>query len=269
VELALEAELVLERGTAAFRGLSLQRYPLEASELEQAEALCRAWLAAPQTDATFALSRSDDERDDNSLVSVLRARVRASGFVVAIRFNAELASTAAAGEGFVVIRPNVWLSAQQAARIAEHELFAHVLPRLRAQHEAIGLFRVGARGSGEDEEGRALCLEQRAGHLDAARGRELALRHLAASAVRAGATFSEVVRLLLAHAADIDAACDGALRALRGGGLGREITYVPAFVRLSGAFAASPELERFFERGRVSLAVARALVRHDPQSLVV
>ena len=52
------------------------------------------------------------------------------------------------------------------------------------------------------------------------------------------------------------------MRIHRGGGLAREVAYVPAYHEVAHAFAENAELERWFERGRVSLGAARDLVSH-------
>jgi hypothetical protein len=126
-----------------------------------------------------------------------------------------------------------------------------------AQREALALFRIGAARSSDDEEGRALLIECRARVLEGARRRELARRHLAGERVRAGASFVGTVSELIGRGQDIESSVEAACRAFRGGGLGREFVYLVALSRVKRAFAADPELERWFERGRVSVAAAR------------
>ena len=263
-ELLVEAELLLARGTPQFQRLACQRYVISDKELEDSEVLAHEWLREPPSQLPADPIVSDDRRDPRSLWCVLERRIQQSGFPIRLVVSAELSSAAAAGDGFVAMRSNARYSAEAAERIAQHELLAHVFPRFHARQQRIGLLRVGVRGSGEEEEGRALLIEQRGGYLDNARRRELALRHLAASAVRSGADFEQLVRLLEAHGSSLEAACDTAFRALRGGGLAREIAYIPAFLRVSEAFSAAPELERWFERGRATLAFSRALAGGPP-----
>jgi hypothetical protein len=50
-----------------------------------------------------------------------------------------------------------------------------------------------------------------------------------------------------------------AARVHRGGGLGREIVYLPARFRVRAAFETDASLELMFERGRVSVDAARIL----------
>jgi len=258
-ELRVEAELLQARGTDRFQRLACQRYVISDKELEGSANLAQEWLREPLSQLPADTIFSDDRRDPRSLWCVLERRIQESGLPVRLVVSAELSSAAAAGDGFVAVRGNARYSAEAAERVAQHELLAHVFPRFQARRQRIGLLRVGVRGSGEEEEGRALLIEQRGGYLNNARRRELALRHLAASAVRSGADFEHVVRLLEGHGLTLEAACDAALRALRGGGLAREIAYIPAFLRVSTALHGAPELERWFERGRATLAFSEAL----------
>jgi hypothetical protein len=141
-------------------------------------------------------------------------------------------------------------------------VLGHALPRHRASTETIGLFAAGpARGS-EDEEGRAVLLEQRHGLLDPSRRRELALRHLMATAVRRGADFTETVRTGLERGANAEEAVPVAARIHRGAGLAREIAYLPAFLRVRQAFATDPSVERYLERGRIGVEVVPELELH-------
>jgi hypothetical protein len=152
----------------------------------------------------------------------------------------------------------LWHSRNTVTRIVLHEIEGHVRPRVLAQREELGLFRVGSANSGDDEEGRALLLERGAGVLEGARRRELARRHIAARGARQGAAFEDVVLELLGLGQDITSAVEAACRAYRGGGLGRESVYLVSLARVARAFEAEPELESYFEHGRVSVEAARA-----------
>jgi hypothetical protein len=96
---------------------------------------------------------------------------------------------------------------RDAARIAL-QLLAHALPRARSAHAPLLLLRAGTAGSIESEEGRALLVEARAEKLGPARRRELALRHVAALAVRRGADFEETFRALAVRGAERARALD-------------------------------------------------------------
>ncbi|MFZ5894571.1 MAG: tyrosine/phenylalanine carboxypeptidase domain-containing protein [Myxococcota bacterium] len=253
-ELLLEAELVESVGSRRFAGLARRRYPSEPSPA--LEALVEELAAGMvETDELIEVEAPHPQ----SLLNVVRRRIAEWKLPVRVELRTQLSCVAAAGDGFVAIRRGAHLSALAAERVAAHELLAHVMPRLQAAHEALGIYRVGTRGANEDEEGRALCIEQRLATWDSARRRELAFRHRAAERVHAGVELNDCVHELVRAGATFDHALDWSLRALRGGGLAREIVYLPAMLRFSHAIANDPSCERFFERGRVSLVAVPAL----------
>jgi len=267
-ELEREAELVEALGTPRFLRLSTLRFDPDRLSLPHAvQAVLQDWLGSASDRPRSARVATDDARHPGSLLNVLRRRIGRSRQAIRVEIWSGLPTVAAAGNDVVWIRPGVALPRHHAERIALHELEGHVLPRCAARHEALALFRTGARHSGEHEEGRALLLEERAGLLDGQRRRELALRHLAAVAVREGATLTEAVRLQVARGAELSGALETVLRAARGGGLGRELVYLPAYLRVKSEFSRRPRLERLFERGRVSLEAASVLESQEEVSI--
>ncbi|MEI9948977.1 MAG: tyrosine/phenylalanine carboxypeptidase domain-containing protein [Pseudomonadota bacterium] len=255
LELECESQAAEQIGTAEFAACCARRYPLETSpDADAADAWAAHWIHAADV-AQSKLHRSDDRADPESLICALeRAAV---GLPVRVQIRNQTAA-ASVGDGFVGVRAGLWHSRETVTRIVLHEIEGHVRPRVLAQREALGLFRVGSARSNDDEEGRALLLERGAGVLEGARRRELASRHLAARAVRAGASFQEIVQQLLGLGQDISSAVEAACRAQRGGGLGREYVYLVSLARVTRAFEAEPELEGYFEHGRVSVDAARA-----------
>jgi hypothetical protein len=255
-------ELVVEAGAAehidseAFGSYSACRYPLEVSaDAGAADAWAARWISASDRRST-TLHESDDRGDPWSLFSTLQRATE--GLPVRVELRPNQAAAAAVGEGFIGVRPGLWHTEREVLRIVLHEVDGHARPRVSAQREALGLFRVGSAASNDDEEGRALLLEWRAGLLEGARRCELARRHIAARNVRAGTSFVGTVSELLGLGQDIVSAVEAACRAYRGGGLGREIVYLVALSRVERAFETEPELELWFERGRVSVEAARA-----------
>jgi hypothetical protein len=261
LELESEAALVAALGTPRFAELARERYaPERFATAEDTEALLEAWGSEVfEDDSSDELIRADDGRHPRSLTNVLHARIGELGVPVRVELRASISTLAAAGDGFVAIRPEARLTATEAERIAAHELLAHVLPRIRARSEENGLFRVGPRSSGDEEEGRALLIEERLGFFDAPRRRELALRHELSRQAREGARFPELVRCARERGVRLERAVDLGLRTLRGGGLGRELVYLPAYSWVRQTFAQDRHLEHFFERGRMSVAAARVL----------
>jgi hypothetical protein len=279
-ELELEARLVENIGRTSFRKLAAERFraPLGVLHVRTLDFVERALGEAPSTPASSRLAfdgagapsinvpaagapstniMSCDPVSPASLVNKVARLARELGLSIRVETRPDQLAIAATGHGLVAVRPGVWLTADTASRIALHEVVGHALPRMRSRHAPWALFRAGTAGSVEAEEGRALLVERRAGRLDGARRRELALRHVGALCVQRGADFDETFRELVARGGRGPEAVELAVRVHRGGGLGREIVYLPAYHEVSRAFDEEPALERWFERGRVGLEAAR------------
>ncbi len=258
-ELELEARLAEAVGQPEFGALAAQRFPAPPGEDgDQTLALSRSYAGLSVHKVDEPLHASDDASDSQSLVSQMRKRVAELGLGVRVEVRAQ-AAVAAVGDGLIAIRPRVWLTEKQAQRIVVHETLGHALPRKRARSASLGLLAVGSAKSAETEEGRALLVEERARLLDDDRKRELGFRHLAAASVRRGASFRDTSEELVELGWPVETALDLAARVHRGGGLAREIVYLPSYLEVKRALSADPALERWLERGRVSLAAARVL----------
>ncbi|MFP6683440.1 MAG: tyrosine/phenylalanine carboxypeptidase domain-containing protein, partial [Polyangiaceae bacterium] len=179
-ELTLEAKLCMTVGTEAFGGLANERYPRRDSFDEAADALCHEWLRAADESSHAADAeptiRSDDALDPRSLLSQMRSMVGARRLGVRVVVSSRLAALAATGPGAVYVASGHMLTATAAHRTVLHEIEGHVLPRIRAAQAALGIFRSGTRYGSDDQEGRALCIEDKAGFLLATRRAELARR---------------------------------------------------------------------------------------------
>jgi hypothetical protein len=262
LELELEAWLAERVGESDFAALSRRRFPLP-DDPSQMRKLAQQFLTAPPgvnpSEKADNLHVSDDERDPESLWSELSRRLSRERFAIRIEVVKGLVSLAAVADGVVRVRAGARLTATAARRIALHEVEGHVRPRVAGQALA-GVFAAGAARASEDEEGRAILLEERAGLLDVQRRQELARRYLATEGLRQGADFWETVTLLgqcgMSAAVAIELAC----RVHRGGGLGRELIYLTGYYRVAAALAVRPELELVLKSGRVSLAAAEALL---------
>jgi hypothetical protein len=256
LELELEARAAEHVATPAFAELAALRYPAEISpDAEAADGWAARWIDAAD-EPSSKLHRSDDRADPHSLLNALEHAVE--GLPVRVQVRANQAAAAAVGDGFIAVRPGLWHSREEVTRITLHEIEGHVRPRVNANRQPLGLLRLGSARSSDDEEGRALLLERGSGVLGGARRRELAARHIAARSARQGASFQEVVSELLSLGRDIASAVEAAVRALRGGGLAREYVYLVALARVTREFELAPELEDWFEQGRVSVDAARA-----------
>lgn len=260
-ELAVEAQLCLLTGDPAFCGLAARRYEVEPELAAEADALVASWLAEPIPAATEAPDViSDDISDPRSLVRRMREVIGERRLPLRVMVARSLAPLAAIGDGVVQIAPSRVVHHEDVERTVLHEIEGHALPALRAEHAPIGLFAIGTARGSDTQEGWALLLEERAGFLGSRRKRELALRHLAARAAHRGESFPQAVDALLGAGAPQTAALRVAARAFRGGGLGREASYLPAFVEVRAALADQPELETCISAGRVSVTAARTLL---------
>jgi hypothetical protein len=271
LEFALDAAMVEGVGTPAFGAIAMKRFPLPlAGEAVRVDSLVGEWASVEELDDTSRLYRSDDSFEPNSLYSIIQEKLREVGLTATIQLEKDLSSVAAVGDNTVSIRIGAQLSVRQSRRVAVHEVLAHLIPRKNAQLSS-GLLKCGSAGSDADEEGRAILIEERSTFMDAVRKQELTFRHLACVWSRHGADFVQVIRGLRERGASVSNAVVIALRCFRGsarancsndiglGGLGREIVYLPAYLRIKEAFAASPNLEYWFERGRTSLKYAQFL----------
>ena len=117
----------------------------------------------------------------------------------------------------------------------------------------------------DDQEGRAVLLEERAGLLGPRRRKQLAARHWAVEAMHGGASFADVASALTAaHGLDAQEAVVVAERAFRGGdgshpGLGRERVYLESLVRVRRHLAARPHDDAVLASGQVAVDAVETL----------
>lgn len=261
-ELSVEAAACEAVGTAAFWERARERFPRRDAFDGEADRLASAWAdEAGAAGGSGERIASDDERDPRSLLCAVRRAVGERRLSVRVLVKQRMAPLAATGDGVIYVAAGRRISAEDAARTAAHEVVGHAAPAARAKGSRVPLLSLGTAFGSDDQEGRALLVEERAALLSAARRRELALRHLAARAVEGRAGFVETARLLLARGAPAEDAVRIAARVFRGGGLAREVAYLPALLRVRAAFAEAPELEELFASGRVSVEAARVMAR--------
>jgi hypothetical protein len=276
--------MVAAVGTPRLGQLAALRFaettPAEKEDGALADRLAEKWTGASAPDAGHEPEhRTSDAADPESLVSLMAAEVGRLRLPMRIVVEPGLASLGATGDGVIFIAENRHVTASDAARTVHHEICGHALPRCNALGEPLGIFAIGTARGLDDQEGRALLCERRAGHFDARRKRELGLRHLAARATFAGADWAETVRLLLDRGASIKTSIRIAARVTRGGaagtfagasgasegGLGREIVYLPAMLRIERAMRApgGDALEGVMARGRVAAQAAAVVAISD------
>jgi hypothetical protein len=208
---------------------------------------------------------ASDDPDPRSLLSRLRAEVGRLRLPFAVVVKPSLAPLAATGDRVILVACGRPTSLEDVERTVLHEIEGHVRPRARALAFAHVLLRAGTARGNDDQEGRALLLEERASLLGPRRRRMLAARHRAVEAMCDGAAFPDVTTMLTRdHGVAPEDAVVCAERAFRGSdgvhpGLGRERVYVEALLRVRGHLEAHPEDEQVLEAGQVSIEAIDAL----------
>ena len=261
-EIAAEAAVCSAVGTPHLRKVARIRFTRRDEFDDAADTLVKDWLDEPfETSPMDAadLVRSDDARDARSLLVRLRAEMGARKIPFRIVVARDSSALAATGDAFVQIASGRSMTVEDVERTVLHEIEGHVLPRCRANAQSIGIFAVGTRFGVDDQEGRALHIERRAGFLKGARRRELAWRHRAARLLEGDADFVEAVRDLMQVGASVADALRITARVFRGGGLGREVVYLPAFLRVDAALSRAPHLDDVLGAGRVAVGTAELL----------
>jgi hypothetical protein len=263
-ELELEARLVEHVGTPAFAELARRRHPARRGpEHDRARDHAAAWASAQVAETSGDMVTSDDRRHPESLLNLLSSEIARLGISIRVEPRHDLQSRAACGDGVIFVSAGQPLLPSEARRVAAHELHGHALPRLLGRSHPLGLLRVGCAGANDDEEGRALHIEEHVGLLHAGRRRELGFRHLVALDVADGADGHDCVARLRQFGCEPEDAVALYARAARGGGLCRELEYIPAWLRFRRALHDDAPLAAWLARGRVSLAAARVLRDED------
>ena len=273
-ELCLEASLVGATGTPRLTAMSRQRFLGTSSAADEdthkADELASAWTSG--VDQATPVSARGEVReppirscaasDPRSLLARMANEVGRKRLAVRVFAQAGMASLAATGDGVILVAQNKWLMRRDVERTVLHEIEGHALPRARAARAPLAIFAVGTARGIDDQEGRAIAIEEKAGFLDQARKFELGCRHIAARATLEAANFTEVVAALRARGATLEGALRIAARVQRGsngvGGLAREVVYLPARCKLHRLLEGPDgrKIEEVMRGGRVAADIA-------------
>ncbi len=264
-ELSLEAAMCAAAGRPELADLARARFePHEPAVACAASSLCAAWLAEPPPPPAEANVASDDP-DPTSLLSRMRAAVGRLRLPFSVVASPWLAPLAATGERVILVTTGRLVPEEDTARTVLHEIEGHAQPRARSLRAASAHFRVGTARGIDDQEGRAVVLEERAGLLSPRRRKQLAARHWTVRAMLDGATFEEVASALTAtHGLDAAEAVIVAERAFRGSsgchpGLGRERVYLESLVRVRRHLTAHPHDDAILGSGQVAVDAVETL----------
>ena len=146
-----------------------------------------------------------------------------------------------------------------------HEIEGHARPRAQSMLASSAHFRIGTARGIDDQEGRAVLLEERAGLLGPRRRRQLAARHRAVEAMLGGASFADVASTLVdAHGLDAAEASSSpsarsAAATETAPGLGRERVYLESLVRVRRHLEAHPHDDAILASGQVAVDAIDAL----------
>lgn len=259
-DLLLEARMLRECGMPSFPALGAARYPFFDAELEAAEALAVDWRKAPLLPESavgeVVLSVAFEQK---------RREMTHFGERVLIA-ERQLASLCAVGGAYLYVQRGARVNRLEADRLWIHEVLGHLLPRLAAENEPAP-FSIGVRGSDVDEEGRAVFLEEQHGLLSSARKRQLASRFELALALRRGGEeeVREHLSVALQEGAQPLCLARAVCRIFRGGGLGRELIYLPGYLRVKAALKEDPARDLYFQRGLVSVRSLDFFAAHFSQ----
>jgi hypothetical protein len=266
-ELAREAELVEAVGSPTLATLATARFSGDSRSVEKkARALAIRWSKEKSSEDAEAVACDSDHPD--SLLSLMKKEVGKRALPFRVQAHPPLSSLAATGDGIIYVTTGRSISKTAAARTVLHEIEGHALPRISASKLDLAIFRIGTARGTDDQEGLALLIEERAGFLVSERRRDLAARALAVAAMRNGADFSEIMKLLqIDHGRSAAQSIAVAERIFRGSdgtraGLGRESIYLEAFVRVKEHLAKFPEAERVLASGQVSVDAVAVLASH-------
>ncbi|HTB75344.1 MAG TPA: tyrosine/phenylalanine carboxypeptidase domain-containing protein [Polyangiaceae bacterium] len=258
-ELSLEAAMCGAAGRPELADLARARFePRDPTVAREASALCAAWLAEPPPPLAEATIASDAP-DPASLLSRMRAAVGRLRLPFSVVASPWLAPLAATGERVILVTTGRLVPEEDTARTVLHEIEGHARPRARSLLAASAHFRIGTARGIDDQEGRAVWLEEHAGWLGPRRRKQLAARHWTVSAMLDGASFEEAVTALTAaHGLDAAEAIIVGERAFRGScgdhpGLGRERVYLESLVRVRRHLAAHPQDDAILSAGQIAV----------------
>jgi hypothetical protein len=268
-ELGVEASLCAAAGTRDVARLAHERFgTASAATTAEASAVAAAWLAEARDGRPRADHMESDAPGPRSLVARLRAEVGRLRLPFTVVVHPALASLAATGDRVILVAAGRPVTDEDVERTVLHEIEGHALPRTRAAAATLAIVRAGTARGIDDQEGRALWLEDRAGMLRGGRRRQLASRHRAVEAMLDGATFADTAAMLVRdHGVEPLSAVVVAERVFRGGdgarpGLGRERVYLEAFVRVRRHLAEHPEDEAVLASGQIALHACDVLRDH-------
>jgi uncharacterized protein (TIGR02421 family) len=157
-------------------------------------------------------------------------------------------------KGRLLVPVDLRLSHERSLALVHHEAGTHVLTWANGTAQPLAILHSGLAGYEALQEGLAVLSEFLVGGLDRSRLRLLAGRVAAAALVIDGADFAAVFdKLTETHALPPRTAFMTAMRALRGGGLTKDVVYLRGLKQLLEYIAADGDIDILF-LGKMALA---------------
>ena len=249
-EVARQLTMLAERNTHRFLYGSLQMYGEVGSDLLR---LAEGILAGVV----------EDEGDEDRSVDAHGFADLAAGFLDDFRGRTDVAipgleiredlSSVLVTKGRLLVPSALRLSPRRALALAHHEAGTHVLTWANGAAQPLAVLHTGLAGYEELQEGLAVLAEFLVGGLNRSRLRLLAGRVVAAARVIHGTPFTAIFdELTRTHGLAPASAFSTTMRALRSGGLTKDVVYLRGLKTLLEHLATDGDLEILF-LGKMSL----------------
>ena len=197
-ELELQLEMLRQRGTDEFLGLSVQLYGTVSPALAgRGRGHCSTPGASRQPSPVHASTPAAFARLAEAELDHYRAVSPISTLVVEMRQDS---SGVMVSNGNLLIAPTVAVPEARVHALLQHEIGTHIVTHVNGSRQPLRLLGAGLAGYDETQEGLAVFAEYLAGGLTARRLRQLAARVVAVHQMTEGETFPTV------HAASSTAA---------------------------------------------------------------
>ena len=233
-ELELQVEMLAARGTADFRGLSLELYgtvsPALLAQAEDILAVVARGAARGTTDGAYL--------DANALARLAEAeldhyRVAVPDLPAHVEIRPDCTGVMVTG-GDLLIAPTFEVTRAHAAALLQHEIGTHVLTYVNGCHQPLRLLAAGLAGYDETQEGLALLAEHLTGGFTPSRLRQISARVVAVHQMVEGAPFRAVHDRLVDAGFSPPAAFQITMRVFRSGGLTKDLVYLRGLIDLVG-----------------------------------
>ncbi len=274
----LVADLLREKQEELDRMLSLLRdrgetFLHESEQLygradDELLALAESILTLPVTSDSAKPELALDAILERTRGHMLRYQDEEPFFPDEIELRDDMAAGLMVSRGRLLMRSNLSLSASRLDALLEHEVGTHVLTWFNGSAQPLRLLGRGLAGYEALQEGLAVLAEHLAGALDPTRLRVLAARVVAACAASSGASFLEVFhRLHRDHHLSRAAAFQTTVRALRGGGMTKDLVYLRGLCDLAAHLQAGGALAPLYT-GKIALAHVPRVAQLEDRGLL-